>query len=234
MVNALFVSAVLGPNNTPQRTAPQPPTQIYTASPVFQPTKGPAPTYQIHGTTVQLGINESRVETLTLWHNPAAEPVEGKLLFTVYSHGYGFSELRRLKATWNKQPVEFRAENVEQTTPDLRNLNLAHSQKITASVTASFPAKGTGALRMDFIQPNAKVGFTKDERQWTLVLPNLEARPEQYRIAIKYSPQVVWRPIAGKSPRGRWEIGENGAYLKLDNMLINGGTATYTFYPKTN
>lgn len=231
-----MISALLTTTLLPQRLpAEAPPTQIYASTPVFKATKGANPTLQIHGATVYLGIDESKVETLTLWHNPSTEPVEGQIVFTANSNAYSFSTLRNLKASWNKEPVTFRVDNVEKLGGYGGDGRILVTERIHAVIDVTMPARGTGALRMEFIQPNAKVGYGKDARQFVYRMPGFDARPEQYRLALKYSPEVVWRPITAESSKGKWEVGANGAYLKLDGMNMDrGATPIFQFYPKVD
>ena len=207
-------------------------TQIIPTTPKIVVTKGTAPNLQIHGVTVYLGVNETRVETLTLWHNPTDKPIEGRVEFLTYENGRNFTDLKKLKATWNKQPVTFKADRVETFGTTAGDARIITARRTVAIVPITFPAKGTGSLTMDFIQPTTKVGFDKRSRQWAYAFNPLEKEPEQYRIALKYGPDVVWKPIDSFSSVGHWEVGDNGAYLKMDGERIGGGNAIFQFYPK--
>lgn len=218
---------------TQTRADTNPPTQIYAAVPMVQASEGPAPRLQIHGATVYLGINESKVETITLWHNDSDKLVKGKVILEVSANGYGFSGLKNLKSTFNKAPVAFTVESVDKSKSN-RESRFRPSQVITAVLPYELPAKGTGSLTMEWLQPTAKTGMNKDARQFVYQLKSLSERPEQLRLALKFTPDVVWKPLAQTSPIGKWETGTHGAYLKLDGLQQRDGFALFSFYPPAN
>ena len=231
MISTLLTTALL----QQRLPAEKPPTQIYATTPVFKATKGDTPTLQIHGATVHLGINTSKVETLTLWHNPSSEPVEGQILFTANSNALAFSSFKNLKSSWNKEPVTFRVDNVEKLGGYGGDGRILVNERIHTVIDVTMPARGTGALRMEFTQPNAKVGYGKDARQFVYRMPGFDARPDQYRLALKFDRNIVWQPITAESSKGKWEVDTNGAYLKLDGMnMRRGATPIFQFYPATN
>lgn len=224
MISALFAASVA------QQTIP--PTQIYASVPNFHSSLTGHPEFQIHGATVYLGVNESKVETLTNWHNSTNAELKGKIKFKVSANGYGFSGLKKFAATWNKQPIEFRVESVNKEKTDL-NVLLRPSQVMTIATDVSIPANGTGSLTLEWLQPTTKYGMNKDARQFVYDLEELPNTPDQLRLAIKYSPEVVFKTLRTDSPIGKWEVGNNGAYLKLDGMRQKDGFAVYQFYPVT-
>ncbi len=222
MINAIL-SVAIG-----QQT--QPPTQIYASVPNYVSTYPGHPEFQIHGVTVYLGTNESKVETLTNWHNSTGEELKGKVKFKVSANGYGFSGLKKFKATWNKQPIEFRVESVNKDKSDL-NVLLRPSQVMTITADVSIPGNGTGSLALEWLQPTTKYGMNKDARQFVYDLEELPNIPDQLRIALKYTNEVVYKTLRTESPIGNWEVGSTGAYLKLDGLRQKEGFAIFQFYP---
>lgn len=230
------LAALLAP--APQVKSPtytEAPTQIYQSTPVFVADSSPAPDLTIHSVTVQLGADESKVDTLTLWHNDGTDLAKGKLTFLVASNGYGFSALKNFKATWNKTPIEFKVEKVDRLPGMAGDILIAPRELMTVTAPVALPAKGTGSLTMSYTQPTTKYGLDKAARQWVYSFLPLSNTPEQFRLALKFSPDVVWKPIQSLSSVGKWEVGPNGAYLKLDGTAQpKPGQAIFRFYPTTN
>lgn len=227
MINALLSTVVMGAKNAP--------THIYPSAPVLRVfgADSEQTEMQVHGVTVHISKDSAKVETITLFRNRGATPVSATVEFRVNSNGYGFSGLKGFQATWDKKPVEFRVNRVDNRRAERQPSFRYVAEEIVTGHDVVMRPKSTGALTMSYTIPLGKTELDNSGRQFLYRMNELDKRPEQYRIALKYSPKTVYQVLKAvdHSRTGKWEWGTSGAYLKLDGREIKPGVAQFEFYP---
>ena len=93
--------------------------------------------------------------------------------------------------------------------------------------------EATHSLRIKFSLPTGKSGIDREERLIGYRVMDIKQSQalEQFRMSVKYDGEIVFVPIEAKPDWG-WEVGANGAYLKLDGKKSDrDAILTYRFYP---
>jgi hypothetical protein len=93
--------------------------------------------------------------------------------------------------------------------------------------------QATMSLKLRYKLPMGVSGVDREERLIGYRVSNIgQAAPlSQFRMAVKYSPAIVFVPI-GALPEWGWEVGPDGAYLKLDGKPSDrDAVLVFRYYP---
>lgn len=182
----------------------------------------------MHSVTGTISQRAVSYETLTLYKNQAA--VEGTAAIEVEFDSYrsGFGKEITIEGTWSDQPLpkpELKIKYPQGTTTG------AYVMRYTLPVKKS----ATHSLKIKFSLPVGKSGIDREERLVAYRVRDIAqvGALEQFRMALKYSPKEVFVRIGGLPDWG-WQIGANGAYLKLDGRKSDqDAVLVFRFYPQT-
>lgn len=177
----------------------------------------------IHSVTARLAAQTVAYQSLSLFKNTTEFEgmVEVAVAFESYRHGFG-PEIQ-VKALWSDEEVEPSGVAVLQGEPS----------RYVVKYTVAVDKAATHSLRLKFTLPIGKSGIDREERLigYKLIDIGQAEALEQFRMSVKYDGATVFVPIAAKPDWG-WEVGANGAYLKLDGRPSNRTTVlSYRYYP---
>jgi len=182
----------------------------------------------IHGVTLTLGKKETKYETLSLYKNTTK--VEGTAVITVAFESYrsGFGKDIPVTLLWSDEEVEPFDLNVRYSIPEKGQLGL-YSLKYRVPVKK----EATHSLKMKYSLPVGMSGIDREERLVAYRVMDIKQSSalEQFRMAIKYDSSTVFVPIDSK-PNWGWQVGDKGAYLKMDGKKSNrDAILTFRYYP---
>ncbi len=183
----------------------------------------------IQSATATLTTKEAFFETLSLYKN--STNVEGKveLIVAFESWRSGFGSAIKVEALWGDQPVTpVGAVKVLQSYPEKGQIG-SYAMRYVLPVKK----QATHSLKLKFQLPVGVSGVDREERLIGYRVSNIgQAAPlSQFRMAVKYSPAVVFVPI-GALPEWGWEVGPDGAYLKLDGKPSDRDSVlVFRYYP---
>jgi hypothetical protein len=205
---------------------------IYPVMPMVAPSAGSGVSLSqsILSTTVTLTPKEASYETLALYKNTANADGTADLTVAFESWRHGFGEAIKVEALWSDQPVQpVGPVMVLQSVPEKGQLG-AYRLKFNLPVKKG----ATHSLRLKFKLPVGVSGVDREERLVGYKLNDIGPAPlSQFRLAIKYQPVVVFAPI-DQQPAWGWEVGADGAYLKLDGKPSNrSAVLAFRYYPPT-
>ena len=182
----------------------------------------------IHSMTVKLGKEKSSYESLSLFKNSA--DVEGEVDLVVAFEAYrsGFGADIPVTVVWSDEEVEPVDLKTRYAVPEKGQIGL---YALTYRVTVK--KLSTHSLRIKFKLPVGKSGIDREERLIAYRVFDIKQSQalEQFRMAVKFSEELVFATIASKPDWG-WEVGTKGAYLKLDGKKSDrDAIVTYRYYP---
>jgi hypothetical protein len=183
----------------------------------------------IHSVTATLASKEAKFESLSLYKNTTG--VEGKVEVVVAFESWrsGFGSAIKVEALWSDQPVVPTGPvRVLQSYPE-------KGQVGTYAMTFSLQVKkqATHSLRLRFTLPTGVSGVDREERLVAYRVADIKQAGtlDQFRMAVKYTPEIVFAPIESKPDWG-WQVGSDGAYLKLDGKRADrDAVLTFRYYP---
>ncbi|MCH7904283.1 MAG: hypothetical protein IH944_06905 [Armatimonadetes bacterium] len=182
----------------------------------------------LHSMTVKLGKDFSSFESLSLFKNTAKVEGEVDLVVAFEAYRSGFGQNIPVIALWSDDevlPVDLKT---RYALPEKGQIGL---YEFTYRVTVKRLA--THSLRLKFSLPVGKSGIDREERLIGYRVMDIDQRQalEQFRMSVKYDGEIVFVPIEAKPDWG-WEVGANGAYLKLDRKKSDrDAILTYRYYP---
>jgi hypothetical protein len=183
----------------------------------------------IHSATATLAKDVTSFESLSLYKN--STNIDGAVELTVAFESWrsGFGQAIKVEALWSDQPVSpVGAVKVVQSLPEKGQLG-------TYAITYKLPVKrqATHSLRLKFMLAEGVSGVDREERLVAYRVSHIgQAAPlSQFRMAVKFSPATVFAPI-GALPDWGWEVGPDGAYLKLDGKPSDrDAVLVFRYYP---
>jgi len=181
----------------------------------------------IHSVTGTLSKSAIGYESLTLYKNLAA--VDGNVVIELEFGSYrsGFGKEIKVEGTWSDQPLPM---------PE-RKIIYPQGEKVGSyilSYTVPVKKSATHSLRLKYSLALGKSGVDREERLVAYRVHDIgqESALEQFRLALKYSSSEVFVRIEGKPDWG-WQIGANGAYLKLDGQKSDKeALLVFRYYPQ--
>ena len=182
----------------------------------------------IHGITLTLGKAQTKYETLSLYKNTTK--FEGQVEITVAFESYrsGFGKDVPVTLLWSDEKVEPFDLRVRHPVPEKGQLGL-YSLKYRVTVKK----EATHSLRIKHSLPVGVSGIDREERLVGYRVTDIKQMKalEQFRMAVKYDGKTVFVPIAAKPDWG-WQVGANGAYLKMDGKKSDRDSVlTFRYYP---
>ncbi|MEZ5164194.1 MAG: hypothetical protein R2688_10715 [Fimbriimonadaceae bacterium] len=207
------------------------PTEIYAAMPAIGGLTGLSAERQLHSVTVTIGKETATFETLTTFRSEAGG--EGNVGLTFLSRGRTHYDIKDMWASWNKVDMEIPDAMSTKSMGGPDRPGMISTQMHVYNFPVSMPPKGTGALRMKFTLPLAKVGYGLAQREIKYRFGAMMHGMDQLRMIIKYDPNTVFNVEHTDVPAGKMEVGPNGAYWKADGLTFEGkGEVTFRFFPK--
>ena len=207
---------------------PQDAEAVYPAMPVLTPAEGSGvtPVVTIHASTATLTKDTVTFESLTLYKNTSATEGEVNLDVDFGSYRSGFGSAIKVEGKWSDQPL-----------PDpqivVRTPESTDAGHYTLRYKLAMKKNATHSLRLKFTVPVGKSGVDREERLIAYRVRDLGQTPalEQFRLSVKYNSESVFVPI-GATPDWGWQIGANGAYLKLDGRKSDKDSLlVFRYYP---
>ena len=182
----------------------------------------------LHSMTVKLGKAQASFESLSLFKNTAKVEGEVELVVEFEAYRSGFGPDIPVKVLWSDEEVEPVDLKTRYAVPEKGQIGL---YSLTYRVTVEKEA--THSLRIKFSLPVGKSGIDREERLIGYRVMDIKQSQalEQFRMSVKYDGEIVFVPIEAKPDWG-WQVGANGAYLKLDGKKSDrDAILTYRFYP---
>lgn len=182
----------------------------------------------IHGITLTLGKEKTKYESLSLFKNTTS--FEGDVEITVAFESYrsGFGKDVPVKFLWSDEEVEPFDLRVRYPVPEKGQLGLyALKYRVTVKKEA------THSLRIKHSLPVGVSGIDREERLVAYRVMDIKQTKtlEQFRLAVKYDGKTVFVPISSL-PKWGWQVGDSGAYLKMDGNRSNRDSIlTFRYYP---
>ncbi len=183
----------------------------------------------IHSATAVLSKEEASFDSLSLFKNTTNVDGNVQLVVVFESWRSGFGQAIKVDATWSNMPVApVGAVKVVQSLPEKGQLG-------SYAITYSLPVKkqATHSLRLRFKLPIGVSGVDREERLVAYRVASIgQASPlSQFRMAVKFDPSTVFAPI-GALPDWGWQVGSDGAYLKLDGKPSDrDAVLVFRYYP---
>lgn len=181
----------------------------------------------IHSVTGTLSKTGVAYESLTLYKNNAG--FEGSAVIEVDFGSYrsGFGKEIVVTGTWSDMPLP---------TPEkvIRYPEHEKAGNYFLRYTVGMKKSATHSLRLKYSLPVGKSGIDREERLVAYRVRDLGQTNalDQFRMTLKYNPSLVFVRIEGKPDWG-WQIGENGAYLKLDGRKSDkDAVLVFRYYPE--
>jgi hypothetical protein len=183
----------------------------------------------IQSATVTLSKSEAKYESLSLYKN--STNVEGKVRVTIAFESWraGFGNAIQVEALWSDQAVT----PTHPVTVVAPNMEKGLLGRYTLQYDVLVKKGATHSLRLKYKLPVGVSGIDREERLVGYRVVDIKQSDalSQFRFAVKYSPSIVFVPIESKPDWG-WEVGSEGAYLKLDGKLSNRNSVlTFRYYP---
>ena len=184
----------------------------------------------INSANVALGKTENSYESLSLYKNAANVDGQVELALVFESWRFGFGPGIKLDAKWADAPVLPSTTVVVPSVPE-------KGQMGTYTLKFNLPVKkqATYSLKLKFVLPVGKSGVDREERLVGYRVSNTgQVAPiNQFRFAVQFSPETVFAPIEAK-PNWGWQVGPDGAYLKLDGRRSDqDAVIVFRYYPPT-
>lgn len=181
----------------------------------------------IHSVTGTLSKSSVAYESLTLYKNNVA--VDGNVIIEIDFGSYrsGFGKEIKVEGTWSDKPLP---------TPEkvIRYPEHEKAGNYTLRYTVPVKKSATHSMRLKYSLPVGKSGVDREERLVTYRVRDLGQAEtlSQFRLALKYNSSTVFVRIEGKPDWG-WQIGESGAYLKLDGRKSDkDAVLVFRYYPE--
>jgi len=177
----------------------------------------------IHSARARLSEHEVAYASLSLFKNTTdfAGEVEIDVAFESYRHGFGAQI--PVKALWSG--VEIEPVGVEVLTGE--------PSRYVVKFRVPVDRAATHSLRLYFTLPIGVSGVDREERLIGYKLADIGQTEalEQFRMSVQYDPSTVFVPISAKPDLG-WEVGANGAFLKMDGRISDKAEMlSYRYYP---
>ncbi len=183
----------------------------------------------IHSATATLTKDEASFESLSLYKNTTNFQGRAELIVAFESWRSGFGKAIKVEATWSDKPITpVGAVKVLQSYPEKGQIGSYAIRYLVPVVK-----QGTHSLKLKFTLPVGVSGVDREERLIAYRVADIgQATPlSQFRMAVKYNPTIVFVPI-GALPDWGWQVGADGAYLKLDGTPSNrDGMLVFRYYP---
>ena len=223
-----FALAIQAPVNVPRDAE-----VIYPVMPKVTPAVGSkvALSQSIHSATATLAKDETSYESLSLYKNTTNFDGAVELSVAFESWRSGFGQAIKVEALWGGLPVQSSgAVRVVQSLPEKGQLG-----RYTITYKLLVKKQATMSLKLRYKLPMGVSGIDREERLVGYRVSNIgQAAPlSQFRMTVKFSPAIVFAPI-GALPEWGWEVGPDGAYLKLDGMSSDlDAVLVFRYYPPT-
>jgi hypothetical protein len=140
----------------------------------------------------------------------------------------GFGDKIDVSTVWSDQPARAVESLALQPLPEKGQLG-----KYTVMYRLPVKKNGTHSLRVRFTLPVGVSGVDREERLVGFRVADIDqsAPLDQFRMAVKFNDKTVFAPIESK-PNWGWQVGKDGAYLKLDGKPSDrDAVLTYRYYP---
>jgi hypothetical protein len=183
----------------------------------------------IHSVTTTLSKNAAAYETLSVYKNTAGASGTASIVVPFESWRYGFGDAIDVQAYWDDRRIQ------PVGNPSIVAPNPDGGPVGRYSWTFNVPvkARGTHSLRLKYKLPIGVSGIDREERLVAYRVADLDQSSalEQFRMAVKFNDKTVFAPIESKPDWG-WQVGKDGAYLKLDGKPSDrSAVLTYRYYP---
>jgi len=186
-----------------------------------------------HSVTITLAPATAKIDAVTLYRNVASTPAVAMLTLPVYVVGEGVAAPQYdvlwgdapLAAGQKRTPFKIGLENIF-----FRNRGATHVHQTAHQVT--LPPKSQRSLKTTITVLISKIDLDGVARQVSYRFepqPNMLSR---LQVSVKYTPELVFRPIGATPEWGNWQIGARGAYMKRENInLPEAREMSFQYYP---
>ena len=224
MIATLVLAAALQvPTNVPADAE-----VIYPVMPKLTTSAGVVLSQSIQGVTATLTKDEVSYDVLALYKNTTNMAGTATLELKFESWRSGFGQAIKVEALWSDQLVAQTKATAVQSLPEKGQLGV-----YTISYTLPVKKQATHSLKLKFKLPIGVSGVDREERMVAYRVTNIgQAQAlSQFRMAVKFDPSLVFAPIESKPDWG-WQVGPEGAYLKLDGRPSDSDAVlTFRYYP---
>jgi hypothetical protein len=224
MIATLVLAAALQvPTNVPADAE-----VIYPVMPKLTTSAGVVLSQSIQGVTATLTKDEVSYDVLALYKNTTNMAGTATLELKFESWRSGFGQAIKVEALWSDQLVAQTKATAVQSLPEKGQLGT-----YTISYTLPVKKQATHSLKLKFKLPIGVSGVDREERMVAYRVTNIgQAQAlSQFRMAVKFDPSLVFAPIESKPDWG-WQVGAEGAYLKLDGRPSDSDAVlTFRYYP---
>lgn len=210
-------------------TMPRDAELIYPVMPEVKALGGVSMTQSIHSVTATLGKTDVTYEVLSLYKNTSNVDGNVVVVLPFESWRHGFGKQISVSTQWADQTVSPFKSLAVQPLPEKGQLG-----RYTVAYRLPVKKGATYSLRSKYTLPIGKSGVDREERLVGYKVTDIgPAALDQFRMAVKYTPAIVFAPI-DQQPAWGWEVGADGAYLKLDGKPSNRSSVlVYRYYPPT-
>lgn len=200
---------------------------VYPLMPKVTGLEGIALSQSIMSVTTTLAPKEASYELLGLYKNTTDKEGFAVVVIPFESWRSGFGARIDVEVLWSDVKANAVETLAVQPLPEKGQMG-----KYTVMYRLPVKKNATHSLKVKFKLPIGVSGVDREERLVAFRVANQGPAPlEQFRMSVKFTPEIVFSPIEAKPDWG-WQVGPDGAYLKLDGRPSDKDSVlTFRYYP---